>query len=274
MRNTTVPAAPTAMQCQVMEVTPDLAEKWLKQNTHNRSLRERTVLTYARDMEAGKWAENGEAIKFATDGTLLDGQHRLTAVSLAAVPVRLLVITGLDNAAQETMDAGSRRTVGDALGLRGETNSSVLASVLKRIWLWDNGDYKFNGNLQPTTAECVELLRQRPDVRRSADIAVRVHQSFKYLPQSVTGTAHHLFTRIEPATAVWFFQRLADGAELSAGHPILTLRTRVMNEAGDHRKTPQDRYMAYLIRSWNAHREGRSLTRILQDADAPMPMPR
>lgn len=265
--------SPTGPRYEAVDVTPALAEKWLKQNTHNRTIRERAVLAYARDMEAGHWAENGEAIKFATDGTLLDGQHRLNAVVLAGVTVRMLVITGLASATQETMDAGSKRRTADAFGLRGETNAAVLSSVTKRVWMWDQGDYRFNGP-SPTTAEAAALLERRPDLRRSADIAVRTHGSFKCLPQSVTGTAHHLFTRIDGNATVWFFQRLADGAELPAGHPILTLRTRAMTEAAERRGSRADRQMAYLIRTWNAVREGRSLARILQDPDAPMPMPK
>jgi hypothetical protein len=273
MRKTTVLAPAPSMQCQIVEVTPALAEKWLKQNNHNRNIRDRAVLAYARDMEAGRWAENGEAIKFAADGTLLDGQHRLTAIALAGVTIKMLVITGLANSTQETMDAGSRRSTADAFGLRGEANSSVLASVARRVWMWDQGDYRFTG-AAPTTAECASILEERPDLRRSAEIASRVRQTFKPLPQSIVGTAHHLFTRIAPNEAVWFFQRLGDGAELPVGHPILTLRTRTMSEAADRRSTPADRHMAYIIRAWNAVRENRSLSRIIQDADAPMPMPR
>jgi hypothetical protein len=273
MRNTTVPAHTTAMQCQIVEVTPALAEKWLKQNGHNRTIRDRVVLAYARDMEAGRWAQNGEAIKFAADGTVLDGQHRLTAIALAGVTITMLVITGLASETQETMDAGSRRTTSDALGLRGEANATILSSIARRVWMWDQGDYRFT-SAAPTTAECVNLLEQRPDLRRSAEIASRVRQAFKPLPPSIVGTAHHLFTRLAANDAVWFFQRLADGAELPAGHPILTLRTRAMTEAADRRTTPADRHMAYLIRTWNAVREGRSLSRIIQDADGPMPMPK
>lgn len=259
---------------QLVTVTPDMAKQWLQCNTHNRSLRDRAVGDYARDMAAGKWRQNGETIKFAADGTLLDGQHRLKAVTVAGVPVPMLVVTGLDHDTQETMDAGRKRTTADAFALRGETHFTVLASVLKRVWLWENGDYKFSGNQVPTTAECTALLERHPEIRRSAEIASRVHQTFKYIPQSVTGTAHVLFTRIDPAESAWFFTRLGDGAELALGHPILTLRTRAMSEAADRRTTPADRHMAYLIRAWNAVRDGRELSRIQIAPDAPMPMPK
>ncbi|MFF4403772.1 hypothetical protein [Streptomyces sp. NPDC001404] len=263
-----------ANTASVTLVTPDMAREMLKLNTQNRKLRQRAVADYARDMADGNWLMNGEAIKFAIDGTLLDGQHRLHAVIEADTAVLMLIVTGLAPITQETMDAGRRRTTGDALSLRGETNSVVLASILRRVWMWDQGDYKFAQHRQPTIAECTVLLAERPEIRRSAEIAGRVHSLFRYLPQSVVGTTHHLFSRIDAGQTVWFFTRVGDGAELPVGHPILTLRTRAMTERADRRHVPDFRYMAYLIRTWNAVRDGRELGRIVQAADAPMPMPK
>ncbi|MFE5871607.1 hypothetical protein ACFQ6V_23585 [Streptomyces roseifaciens] len=268
MNNTSVPSS------SVVLVTPEVAQGWLNLNTRNRGIRPKAVAGYARDMAAGQWALNGEAIKFAIDGSLLDGQHRLHAVVEAGVPVLLLVVTGLDAAAQETMDSGRRRTTADAFRLRGEVHSKVLSSVLRRVWMWDQGDHRFSGAATPTTAECADLLVERPEIRRSAEIAGRINTTFRYIPQSVTGTAHHLLSRVDSGQAVWFFARLGDGAELPFGHPILTLRTRAMTERADRRSVPDYRYLAYLIRAWNAVRDGRELGRILQAPDAPMPMPK
>jgi hypothetical protein len=261
-------------QVEIMAVTPDLAAKWLKQNSHNRNIRKRAVTDYARDMKAGQWRLNGEAIKFAADGTLLDGQHRLMAVIEADVAIPLMVVTGLPTDTQETMDAGCKRTTADAFNLRGETNAAVLAAILKKVWLWDQGDYKFGQNYTPTTAECAALLEECPEIHRSVEIAARVHQAFRYLPKSVVGTAHHILSRIDVDAAVWFFCRVGDGADLSASHPVLTLRNRVMTDRADSRRVPDYRYMAYLIRAWNAVREDRPLARIQQAPDAPMPMPK
>jgi hypothetical protein len=285
MRNTSVPAplfhgtsplqpvtsGPTA---EIVTVTPAMAKEWLKQNTNNRNLRKNDVFNYARDMASGRWLMNGEAIKFCTDGRLLDGQHRLHAVLQAGIPVPMLVITGLPAETQHTMDAGIKRTTADAFSLDGQKNATVLAAVLRRVWLWDQGDHKFSGNYKPTTAECAELLSLRPEIHRSVEIAVHVNNQFKYIPQSATGTAHHLFSRINPGETAWFFTRLADGAELSAGHPILALRNRAMSDRADRRTVPDWRHLAHLIRAWNAVRTGRTLARILQAPDAAMPMPK
>jgi hypothetical protein len=274
VNNISVPAETGIPQVEIVAVTPELAAKWLKQNTHNRNLRKRAISDYARDMASGKWRLNGEAIKFAADGTLLDGQHRLHAVVEAGVAIPLMVVNGLAVETQETMDAGRKRSAADAFGLRGEANATVLASVLKRIWMWDQGDHKFRGHIAPTTAECAALLERCPEIHRSVEIAVRTHQAFRYIPQSVAGTAHHVFSRIDADATVWFFARVGDGADLSSGHPILALRNRVMTDRAENRKSPDFQHMAYLIRAWNALRTDRPLARIQQAADAPMPMPK
>lgn len=261
-------------RAEVVTVTPELAKLWLRNNTHNRPLRDKEVANYARDMEAGNWLYNGEAIKFATDGTVLDGQHRLTAIARSSATITMLIVFGLPPETQETMDAGRRRSTADAFGLRGEANSAVLASITRRVWLWENGDVKFSSNYTPTTAEQSKLLTERPELRRSAEIAMRIRHSFRYLRPSNTGTAHHLLSRIDLGQAAEFFARIGDGANLDHGRPVLTLRNRAMSDSADGHRRADHVQLAYLIRAWNAVREGRPLARIQQPSDAPMPMPK
>jgi hypothetical protein len=262
---------PTAV---VIDVTPNLAREWLRTNTHNRKLRDRAVADYARDMTAGHWTLNGESIKFATDGTVLDGQHRLRAVIDADTTVQMLVVIGLDPAAQETMDTGRKRTTGDVMGLRGEANAHTLAAILRRVWAWNSGDYRFTGNYAATNRECAQLLAERPELRRSAEIAVRTRNAFPHIPQSVLGSAHFLFSALALDEATWFFQRIADGAELPLGHPVLALRARVTSERLDSMRLPESRHMAYLVRTWNAVRDDRSLDRLVHPPNSSMPMPK
>lgn len=275
---TTVPSPATrhtGPRTEIVAVTPMLAKKWLATNSRNRNLRQRAVADYARDMAAGAWTFNGEAIKFSVTGRLLDGQHRLAAVAESGTTVQMLLIWDLPDEAQETMDTGRKRLPADMFSLRGETNAAIVASVLRRIWLWEIGDYRCTGNIAPTVSECADLLAKHPDeIRRAVEIAARVRKQFKQMPQSAVGLTHYLFNRLDPETAPWFFARLGDGADLHLGHPVLTLRTRVINDRADHMRIPDYQYVAYLIRAWNAVRDCRDLDRIIQPADAPMPMPK
>ena len=85
---------------EIVDVTPELAREWLGFNTHNRNMRARTVLAYAADMASGDWRWTGDSVKFATDGTLLDGQHRLAAIAEAGCTITTLIVRGLKNDTQ------------------------------------------------------------------------------------------------------------------------------------------------------------------------------
>lgn len=118
---------------KVETITPDIAKTMLGENVNNRRISHDNVNMFAREMRNGEWRFNGEAIKFSKDGRLLDGQHRLLAVIAADKPLTTLVIRGLEDETQQTMDSGKTRTLGDVLTLRGEKNSTQLASLARRI---------------------------------------------------------------------------------------------------------------------------------------------
>lgn len=259
----------------VIMVTPAIAKEWLARNTHNRRMRTAKVNEFARDMQAGNWAMNGETIKFAADGVLLDGQHRLSAIVKAGVSVELLVVTGLDAATQHTMDVGAKRTTGDAFKLTDEKNTTLLAAIVRRVWAWERGDHRFSLNIAPTITEAQEFLAANPPLRRSAEISTRVRGQFKYAPSSITGVAHFLFNQLSPSDAAMFFTRIADGAELPAGHPILTLRKRLISDSESAKRVPDYVQLAALIRAWNAMRAGQRPTHFKPiAADDRMPMPK
>lgn len=258
-------------QYKVINITPELAEKWLAQNTHNRNLREAAVMAYARDMEAGNWAENGEAIKFAEGdvallggrdplygGALLDGQHRLQAVALSGITLKMLVVTGLRNATQETMDDGRKRTLADALHLRGEQNAVILGAILRRAQMWEQGLYRNSGNYAPTNTECLAYLGRNPAVRQSALLAASLRKPAR-LPSSVLGLTHWVFSNIDAEDADWFFERLGSGVGLEQYHPVWTLRKRASEITEATGRVPEDMLLAFVIKAWNAYRDGTEL---------------
>lgn len=263
----------------VVDVTPAQAAIWLKSNTHNRSLRKPLIASYARDMLNGTWALNGEAIKFAADGTVLDGQHRLRALVDAGrinpeLTIPMLVVYGLANETQMTMDSGAKRTSGDALSLEGHKNATLLSSVLRKVWSWEAGDYRLSNNLVATTSECAKLLADKPQIYRSVQIADRTRSVLRSLRPTITGLTHYVLSEVDREDAVWFFARVADGANLETGHPVLALRNRLTNDAAGNVRAPNHLQAAYVIRAWNGYREGRDMARIVQTAKDPMPMPR
>ncbi len=261
------------MYINLTKVTPELAAAWLQKNPRNRNLNDKLVRDYARQMSAGGWAANGETIKIASNGDLLDGQHRLSAIVQSGVTLELVVVTGLPAATQNTMDTGRKRVVADVLAISGETNSNVLAAVARRVWLWDNGNRRFTTASNPSPNEVIAMIEKYPSLRRSAEIGARTNSVFRPAPATVTGMAHHLVLQVDQDDTALFFAQLGHGTDLKTGHPVLTLRDRLIRDRVSMKKVPFHVGVALYIRAWNAVREGRTLTFIQHAPEASVPTP-
>jgi hypothetical protein len=249
---------------EVVDITPDKAREMLTFNTHNRPLREKVVNALADDMKVGSWAEDGQSIKFGKDGTLLDGQHRLAAIVKADVTVRMLVVRNVPNDAQENMDTQARRSFGDVLKLRGEGQYVALAAATRRVYMWERGAPSGTSNMQPTNRQLLQTLEKHPELRYTVSVTerVRAHVSIR---GSILSLCHWLFLQIDPDDCEHFFARLADGQNLSEGDAIYVLRRTANNDrnegqfAGRSAGIADTVMCAYVIKAWNAYRQGRKI---------------
>ncbi|HUT56719.1 MAG TPA: hypothetical protein VNA25_02465 [Phycisphaerae bacterium] len=89
-------------------------------NRINRKLRQWKVDTIARDLCAGRWRYNGAAIRFDTQGRLLDGQHRLWACVEANRPITTAVAFNLARQAGINIDTAMPRNGADGLNMTGK----------------------------------------------------------------------------------------------------------------------------------------------------------
>ena len=253
-------APPAAPVPGVMTITPDLAREWTGLNTRNRKVRYTKVAQYARDMRAGNWILNGETIKIAADGTILDGQHRLYACIQAETPFDSVVIRGLPLEAQDTIDTGMTRKFADQLALRGEVNTPLLGAIARWALRWLRGA-KMSGatDQDPTHEEMFALLEADPRIREACTWATAVRSRFRSVNGSAWGMAWLLFHGSDHLAAEVFLEKVLTGEDCPAGHPALAFRNRIWNarEAGE-RLTPYEQ-LAYLIIAWNAFKEDRSL---------------
>jgi hypothetical protein len=260
---------------EVTAITPAMAKEWLQRNTHNRNLRERVVNGYATDMASGAWLEDGQSIKFAADGTLLDGQHRLAAIVQSGVTIRLLVVRDLPNHTQDTMDTGAKRTMADVLKLRGEAHVVILAAALLRVAKWKQGyrkNLKRGGNATVTNRQLLEILNEHPELRRSAEIAERV-RSVIALNGSTAALCHWLFNSIDKSDCAYFFARLGDGVGLDGEDPIYALRRALANLANQQGRPDETHVNALVIKAWNLFREGKTVQILVWRAGGAKPEP-
>lgn len=274
-----MPTPKKKLTSEIVEVTPAMAREWLMANTSNRSLRRVAVTAYARDIAAGNWEVTGEAVKFSEDGVLLDGQHRLAACVEADKPFTTLVIRNVAGAAQGRMDSGIVRKFADQLSLAGEPSPTVLSAVLRRIALWEAGLFCHSSSLKVTFSELEDKLHEEPQVRESVRFGSRQATAAGLHP-SVLSFLHWLLGKAYYGEAQFFLDRVADGAGLPSGHPVLILRERIRRErdlATRRNGVDPDATIALVIYAWNAHRAGERRTKLqlpkggLTNENFPMP---
>lgn len=272
---------PSAMY--LVAITPHVARAWLRYNRINRNQRETGRGNYSSDMKDGNFQVNGATITFtrpyrdgedenvpAGEVALLDGQHRLEACAASNQTFITYVGYGFDPEVRHTVDTGIKRTYSDTLRMRGEKDSNVLASVVKKAYLYHTGNaHLFEKKRGATHSVLDEFFTRNKDLRRSAEVARTTHTEFKHssgheLRQSVTGLAHGLFLKADEASVPEYFARLGDGALMEYNDPIMHLRRRIVQDLtkpkqpdGSTRKTiqrvPDWQYLCYYIRAWNAH---------------------
>ena len=259
---------------ELVAVTPDMALEMLEKNDMNRNGDEKRVRQYAKDMKAGLWQMNGTTIVFAEDGTLLDGQHRLWAITEAKVTVQLLIVYNASKDSIVTLDIGKTRTASNIMQIERSAHSVTAAMLTKLLWLHDFID----GNLSPATCRMDvsnDSLRtfynERKDmIEYAATIAergghhfVKSHMALAYC---VIGknTAYRYKLKA-------FFDTLKTGSDIGMKHPIMTLRNRLFeNRLGVRSLSVQETLAAY-IRVWNAYVRGNDLTVIRWNASEPIP---
>jgi hypothetical protein len=119
----------------VETIDPSLAELLLKGNLRNRSLSKATVAAMVRDMISGRWILTHQGIALDSEGRLIDGQHRLTAVVLSGATVQMVVTYNADPTSFPVIDRNRTRSIGDMLGLahQGVRSPTAVVAVLRLI---------------------------------------------------------------------------------------------------------------------------------------------
>lgn len=242
------------MEILRMTVTPEMAGKWLENNPANRNQRRFAIDAMARDMAAGRWQFNGDAIRMNCDGSLIDGQHRLSACVKANVPFDTIVITGLPNDARATIDGGMKRSHADRLAMRGFVSSAALSSAAKIIGALANGIT----NKSYTDQELDLIIARHPglvdSVRKSYSVAKTVGRVSNYAALHYIGVA----TKNE-VLADAFIRVLHDGVPAWTDDPARALRERIMRAGMTGEKLGKLDQLRLSVTAWNAFQVGRSL---------------
>lgn len=243
----------------IMDIGPEVAERILEgRNKGNRKISPYRVKMVCEELSNGRWKVNGETIIFDAEGSLKNGQHRLTACLQMGIPLRTWVVFGVDPGCFDTLDRGRNRQTSDDMAILGEKNYCLLPSTLAMVWLDEREQIEHVG--QTTSSQVLqEVLGRHPGIRAHVDW-VSAKKLHKIINPSVAAFLRYRFSDADPVAAIKFFDDLSSGAGLDAGDPVLALRNRMMDDRASRAKLPKFEVLVLAIKAWNHRRAGRKIS--------------
>lgn len=258
--NTELKETPKEVHTERIFVNAELARRWLRLNiTNNRPINQARITQYARDMRAGRWQENGDTIKFAITGELIDGQTRLSACVECGIGFWSLVAYGVRKEAFITIDRNQTRSPGQLLHLTtGVGNYGNLAGALGWLHRFRDGIVLPAATSRPTSGELADLFAEHPGMAESVQTAVSTNTRFRCGSVAALALCHYVFTRQDATLAEAFFDALTVGAGLRQIDPVYRLRERII--ASQTKRVPVYDFIALMFKAWIAEREQRTFS--------------
>lgn len=242
-----------------MEFTPLICRQIMPFNTLNRYRSAKVSDRYSRSMAVGRFYNTGQAIIFGSDGTVLDGQHRLAACIKSGKPFTSLVVFGVNPAFRRYIDTNRSRSASDIFKLTlGIKHSNDTASACALIWKYDNLGVFESSGAGPSPDEMIRTVYETtPDI----DDTVQQHadwykiKSVK-LPRSISTALHIVFRRADKTLADTFFSNLYNGEPCQHTDALRSILMASYADTlpveftyGGNKKTLR---LALVIKTWNA----------------------
>lgn len=241
--------------------------QWLDEtNKNNRKVRQQWVDQLADDMIAGRWrGQNGEAIRFDTEGRLVDGQHRLWACVQSGTAFETLLVTGVDIEDYKTIGIGTKKGLVDFLGpVYGEKNPTLYAAALRLVHVWRTGRLKSGWkSLAHSISELETAYHDHPQLADSV-AWVSNHKPVRVLLNGTYAAFIHYagFLEGKQAAVESFLDRVGSGLGLMEDDPAYQLRKFLLSQKGltaGHRRPGRDYVLALAIKAWNAAKQGEKM---------------
>jgi hypothetical protein len=266
------------VRSRVQKITPEKAAEMLAANTANRPLSKSTVRGFAEAMRRGDWLVTHQGIAFDTRGVLVDGQHRLAAIVEAELPVEMTVFTEVEPDTFDVLDTGKRRNAADVLAIEGEKSTTMLAAMVRTVWLYRNRpDASWSGGAAGVTNhQIVQTLQSDPKIRDFLPVGERIAAETGMI-KSAAGAASYLIEQANKRASLddWY-AGVVDGAGLAKTDPRLIFRrtmfTMARKQAGVvQRRRDTREHVALYLKAFNAWAGGETLTTLRFAAREPVP---
>lgn len=247
-------------------ISPSKAAEYLKTSIGNRPISEVFIRSYADTMKKGGWKMNGIPIVFDIDGHLLDGHHRLKAIILAGIPVKMDVCRGVSSDSFTTYDCGRHRSLGQLLAMQGVKHYNTVGSIVAA-----NETLVRTGRIYPnntssankrTNTQNYEIYSRDPiGYNEAAEDAVRIVKAARILNGSWVGGLIYYLTHTggyDRDFVLEFFEGVCS-LDDSRINPANILRKRILKEKLSNVTLKAHQLFAFVVIAWNAYVKGETL---------------
>lgn len=229
------------MKFDIRTVTPSMASDWLEECQsridrglfeYQRPISAKHSLRIANQIALGLFITTHQGIAFDTEGNLIDGRQRLTAITIAKQPVRIVVVTGCPKTTPEglsTFDGIDRmrpRSVGNQLQSHGYAFGNIMSSIVNSIV----------ATCSPTTfgtkfvaVEAGQAIRIYDLLRREYQTVMDILQPAKLHKRAPLVAPLIILTKTHRDAAIDFATKYATLENLPKGHPVLAFNTWLKN---------------------------------------------
>lgn len=134
------------MKPELLTLTPEQAAAILQahdqivetdQSKANRKFDKNNAFKFASLIKSGLWKTTHQGIAIADDGRIIDGQHRLTAIRDAGMPVAVWIFWDADPSTFDALDQGKKRSGNDIWQLGGHSGKNI-AAIAKLVWCYEH----------------------------------------------------------------------------------------------------------------------------------------
>lgn len=265
---------PEARKTQTVVLTPEDAMKLLEYNRLNRPLSQPHVTRIATQIVDGKWRFNGDTIKIAAGGDVLDGQHRLWAIIESKQAVETILVSGIDPDAFSTIDTIRKsRSGSDILTLMGASrHRKAMAGALAWLLRWQSGklvNYRAPEN-RIENSDIEEAFRTHQGISSAAERAAGLRRLANV---SVMTFLYYILANRNSDIADRMMDTLENPAGVGINDPFFRLRAYFTSD--HHMKKDALMTIALTIKAANAAQEHRTVSVLAwrQNGKTPEPFP-
>lgn len=235
-------------------LTPELAKDYLhKICPNNRRISEKLIAIFINEIKLNRWRLNNDTICFDTNGLMINGQHRCTAVVRANKNISVFVATNMPNESFSVMDTGKKRTGKDIMEIMGCRNSGVLAGALKHLFFYLNNTLTLYGGGPwgkgaMVNQDFIDIYNKYPDIIKFVN---QSKVASNIISPQIGLFCNYVFHRADETLSEIFMEGFYKGTNLDNDNIMLVLRNRLIKdrEAYTHLKSQQK--IALIFRTWN-----------------------